>query len=57
MKEYFWLRTEVLGIFRPDLFDLIESNPKLGIKILLELSQRLGGRLREATEMKLKKMG
>jgi CRP-like cAMP-binding protein len=50
-------KTEALGIFRPDLFDLIESNPKLGIKILLKLSQRLAGRLRETTEMKLKEMG
>jgi CRP/FNR family cyclic AMP-dependent transcriptional regulator len=50
-------KTEALGIFRPDLFNLIESNPKLGIKILLKLSQRLAGRLRETTEMKLKEMG
>jgi len=49
-------RTEVLGIFRPDLFDLIESNPRLGSKILLGLSQRLASRLRETTEMRLKGM-
>jgi hypothetical protein len=46
----------VLGIFRPDLFDLIESNPRLGSKILLGLSQRLASRLRETTEMRLKGM-
>ena len=50
-------KTEALGIFRPDLFDLIESNPKLGYKILLRLSKRLASRLRETTEMKLKEMG
>ena len=50
------VRTEALGIFRPDLFDLIESNPRLGSKILLRLSQRLANRLRETTEMKLKGM-
>jgi CRP/FNR family cyclic AMP-dependent transcriptional regulator len=49
-------KTEALGIFRPDLFDLIESNPKLGSKILLKLSQRLANRLRETTEMKLKEV-
>ena len=50
-------KTEALGIFRPDLFDLIESNPKLGYKILLRLSKRLANRLRETTEKKLKEMG
>jgi CRP-like cAMP-binding protein len=50
-------KTEALGIFRPDLFDLIESNPKLGYKILLRLSKRLASRLRETTEKKLKEMG
>ncbi len=50
-------KTEVLGIFRPDLFDLIDENPKLGTKILLKLSQILAQRLRETTEMKLKEIG
>ena len=50
-------KTEALGIFRPDLFDLIESNPKLGYKILLRLSKRLASRLRKTTEMKLKEIG
>jgi CRP/FNR family cyclic AMP-dependent transcriptional regulator len=49
-------RTETLGIFRPDLFDLVESNPRLGSKILLRLSQRLASRLRQTTEMRLKGM-
>lgn len=50
-------KTEALGIFRPDLFDLIENNPKLGYRILLRLSRRLASRLRETTERKLKEMG
>ena len=49
-------KTEVLGIFRPDLFDLIEHNPKLGYKILLRLSKRLASRLRETTEKKLREI-
>jgi CRP-like cAMP-binding protein len=50
------VKTETLGIFRPDLFDLIERNPKLGSNILLKLSQRLASRLRKTTEMKLKEI-
>jgi len=49
-------RTEALGIFRPDLFDLIERNPRLGSKILMKLSQRLASRLRKTTEMRLKEV-
>jgi len=48
------VKTEVLGIFRPDLFDLIERHPRLGSKILMKLSQRLANRLRKTTEMKLR---
>ncbi len=50
-------KTEALGIFRPDLFSLIENNPKLGFKILLRLSKRLASRLRETTERKFREMG
>ena len=50
------VKTELLGVFRPDLFDLIERNPRLGSKILLKLSQRLANRLRKTTEMKLKEV-
>ncbi len=49
-------RTEVLGIFRPDLFDLIDRNPRLGSKILLKLSERLANRLRRTTEIKFKEV-
>ena len=50
------VKTELLGIFRPDLFDLIDRNPRLGSKILLKLSERLANRLRKTTEMKLKEV-
>jgi CRP/FNR family cyclic AMP-dependent transcriptional regulator len=50
------IKTEVLGIFRPDLFDLIECNPRLGSKILMKLSQRLSSRLRRMTDIKLKEV-
>lgn len=38
--------TSVLGLFRPDLFNLITRKPKLGNKILLKLAQMLAERLR-----------
>jgi len=38
--------TSVLGLFRPDLFKLINRKPKLGNKILLKLAQMLAERLR-----------
>ncbi len=38
--------TSVLGLFRPDLFNLINRKPKLGNKILLKLAQMLAERLR-----------
>ena len=50
------VKTELLGVFRPDLFDLIERNPRLGSKLLLKVSQRLANRLRKTTEMKLKEV-
>jgi len=50
------VKTEALGIFRPDLLDLIKRHPKLGSKILLKLSTRLASRLRRTTEMKVKEV-
>ncbi len=38
--------SSVFGLFRPDLFSLIESKPRLGNKILLKLAQMLAERLR-----------
>jgi CRP-like cAMP-binding protein len=38
--------TTLLGLFRPDLFNLIERKPRLGSKILLKLAQMIAERLR-----------
>ena len=40
-------RTRVIGFFRADLMDLIERHPRLGLKIVLQLSRLMGQRLRE----------
>ena len=41
---------KVLGFFQPDLFGLIERNPKLGVKIVMHLASIIGDRLRKANE-------
>ena len=38
---------ELVGFFRPDLMDLIQTDPKLGFKILYRMSQILGKRMGE----------
>jgi len=50
------VKTEVLGVFRPDLLDLINRHPRLGSKILMEFSKRLANRLRRTTEMKVEEV-
>jgi len=42
--------TEAIGFFRPDLLDLVERAPRLGVKILLNLAQLIAIRLRKANE-------
>jgi CRP-like cAMP-binding protein len=44
----------LIGFFRPDLFELIEKNAVLGIKIVLKLSEIVAQRLRE-TDKELSK--
>ncbi len=39
---------KMLGFFQPDLFGLIERNPRLGVKIVLKLAQIIGERLKAA---------
>lgn len=41
-------KTEVIAIFRPDFFDLMQRNTGLGLKIALKLAQMIGIRLRVA---------
>lgn len=43
-------RTVVIGFFKPDLMELLERKPALGVKILLQLSAVLGRRLLETTD-------
>ena len=38
--------TKLLGLFRPDLFNLLERKPRLGNKILFKLAQMIAERLR-----------
>lgn len=48
----------ILGFFQSDLFGLLETNPRMGNKILFHLAQMLGDRLRfsnlENQQLKLK---
>ena len=37
--------SELIGFFRPDLMDLVQTDPTLGFKILLRLSQIMAARL------------
>jgi CRP/FNR family cyclic AMP-dependent transcriptional regulator len=38
----------LIGFFRPDLLDLVERNPVLGSKVLLNIAKVIGERLRSA---------
>lgn len=41
---------KILCFLQPDLFDIIERNPHLGVKILLKLSRTIGERLKKCNE-------
>ncbi len=45
------VHSRLLGFFRPDLFSLLERNPELGNKLLLNLSRVIGTRLRKTNEL------
>jgi len=40
----------VFGFFQPDLFGLIERDPRLGVKIVLRVARIIGARLRKTNE-------
>lgn len=42
--------TEIIGIFRPDLFGLLQRKPRLGVKLALKLASMIGERLRKTNE-------
>ena len=41
----------IIGFFRPDLLELIENNPRLGLKIVMRLSQMISVRLRHTNRL------
>lgn len=43
--------TRAVGFFRPDLLELIESNPRLGLKIVMRLSHMISVRLRNTNRL------
>ena len=42
---------EVIGFFRPDFLNLIERTPRLGLKIVMHLSQMISVRLRYTNQL------
>lgn len=38
--------SHILGLFRPEFFDILERKPKLGLKVTTKLAQMIGNRLR-----------
>ena len=42
--------SDLIGFFRPDLMDLIDTDPMLGFKILYRVSQSMSVRLNEVVE-------
>ncbi len=45
----------LIGFFRPDLFEIIEKNPSLGVKIVLKLAEIVAQRLR-VTDQEVSKL-
>jgi len=41
---------QMIGLFRPDLFDLVERKPRLGNKLLFQLACLIGARLKRTNE-------
>jgi len=48
--------TDVVVLFRQDLFNLIDRNPVLGTKILLEMSKLIGERLKETNRVLIERL-
>jgi len=43
--------SQLIGFFKPDIFETIERNPRLGIKIILRISEIIATRLRTTTSI------
>ena len=41
--------SELVGFFKPDLMDIIQRNPRLGVKIVMRISEIVAARLRITT--------
>ena len=42
--------TSLIGFFKPDLLDILERRPAVGVKIALRLGEVIGRRLKETTD-------
>ncbi len=42
--------TNLIGFFRPDLFEIMEKTPGTGLKIVLKVAEMIGERLRHANQ-------
>lgn len=42
--------TELIGFFKPDLMDILERNPAVGVKISMRLGEVIGHRLKETNK-------
>jgi CRP-like cAMP-binding protein len=45
--------SRVLAFFQSDLFSLIESDPRLGVKVVIRLARHIGDRLKKANQQVL----
>lgn len=43
--------SELLGFFKPDLMELVETDPRLGLKIVLRVAEMMTRRLRQDIEL------
>ena len=43
--------SELIGFFKPDILEIVERNPKLGVKIVMRISEIIGARLRTTTSI------
>ena len=42
---------QAIGFFRPDMLEMIERNPRLGLKVIMRLSQMISFRLRQTNRL------
>jgi CRP-like cAMP-binding protein len=42
---------QAIGFFRPDMLELIDRNPRMGLKVIMRLSQMISVRLRQTNRL------